>query len=101
MKAIQKRYHGPTQTISYARVSASAYGSRLYVAWQHELSEESNHKLACLTLAKQRKWFGRWQMGSLPREGDYCFVRLPKKLNLPHDDNRLICTPDSNGELER
>lgn len=100
MQAIATRYHGPTNGVSYARVSATCNAKRIYYSWQHDLSDEDNHKFAFIRLARQLYWFGPWQMGSLPRSEDYVFVRVLKYRDV-EDRCSILVTNDTNGELER
>lgn len=74
MKAIQTRYHGPTNTRG-SRISAfDEDGNRISVPYDYALSGEAVHRAAAEALCNKMKWTGRLAGGST-RTG-YVFVFL-------------------------
>jgi hypothetical protein len=72
MKAIETKYHGPTNTRG-ARITASDLdGNRITVPYPHELSGEDVHRVAAEALRDKMGWSGRLIGGST--KAGYVFV---------------------------
>jgi hypothetical protein len=72
MKAIQTKYHGPTNTRG-SRISASDLdGNRVSISYPHELSGEAVHRKAADALCEKMGWNGALIGGAI-RNG-YVFV---------------------------
>jgi len=67
-KAIETRYHGPTNTRP-ARVSARCDAGRIILAWDHALGGDGNHRAAAVALATRHGWPADMIGGSLPGSG--------------------------------
>ena len=73
MVAIVTRYHGPTNTKG-TRYSASAQGYKVYVAIDHALDEEENHRQAAVKLCKKIGWDADRFFGGFMDNGDGAWV---------------------------
>lgn len=72
MKAIETRYHGPTNTRG-SRISASdGDGNRVSISYPYELSGMAVHQSAAIALAVKMNWTGRLIGGST--KAGYVFV---------------------------
>jgi hypothetical protein len=79
MKAIQTKYHGPTNAKG-SRISAKAEGiGRIYIPYPHELSGVDCHRKAAWTLMDKLGWNKSYNLvsGALP-DGTYahCLVGI-------------------------
>ena len=73
MKAIQTKYHGPTNTRG-ARISASDLdGNRTSISYPHEFIGERTHWEAAHALCLKMGWSGTLHGGALGA-GSYVFV---------------------------
>jgi len=74
MKAIETRYHGPTNTRG-ARITASDLdGNRVTIGYPHELSGEACHQAAADALMNKMGWSGRLAGGATKRGYVFVFV---------------------------
>lgn len=71
MKAIQTKYHGPTNTRG-SRISATDGGNKVTIPYPHELSGELVHRKAAEALCAKMGWQGELVSGSL--KTGYVFV---------------------------
>lgn len=78
MKAIETRYHGPTNTRG-SRISASdSDGNRVSIPYPYELSGEDVHRKAAEALAHKMGWLTdgmRLEAGATKRGYVFVFVR--------------------------
>lgn len=78
MKAIQTKYHGPTN-YSGSRISATCDAGRVVVPYNHALNIDDNHRSAADTLALSLGWGKHgpqalnWTTGTL-KDGSYVHV---------------------------
>lgn len=74
MKAIQTKYHGPTNTRG-SRITASAEGVKsLSINYPHEFSGMDAHAQAALALCKRHGWNGKLVGGGLKDSYVFCFA---------------------------
>ena len=74
MKAIETKYHGPTNTRG-ARISASDLdGNRISLPYPHELSGEAVHRQAAEALRDKMGWAGEMIGGATKRGYAFVFV---------------------------
>ena len=73
MKAIETKYHGPTNTRG-ARISATDMdGNRISVPYPHEAQMgEAAHRVAAEALCRKMRWSGRLIGGAV--KSGYAFV---------------------------
>lgn len=73
LKAIETKYHGPTN-FRGSRITARAEGGHhVTVSYPHQLSGAACHAYAARQLAEKLGWAGKWHVGGLPK-GGYVFV---------------------------
>lgn len=84
MHAIITKFHGPTNTRG-SRVSASAAGRRVYVAYDHSYASYDNHGRAVEALCQDRQWpvgevnehgHFRWTGGEIPNGYAFVYARI-------------------------
>lgn len=75
MKAIETKYHGPTNTRG-SRISASDGDNRISISYPHELSGEDVHRAAALALCAKLGWAGEMIAGGT--KAGYVFVFVPQ-----------------------
>lgn len=85
-KAIETRYHGPTNTRGSRHSARADGGHRIMVSAPPELGVVESHAYAARKLAEKLEWTGRWFVGGMPR-GGYIFVLVPKWAT---DDNGTL-----------
>jgi hypothetical protein len=74
MKAIETKYHGPTNTRG-ARISATdGDGNRIYISYPYELSGEDVHRKAADALCRKMDWPGTLAGGATKRGYVFVFV---------------------------
>ena len=74
MKAIETKYHGPTNTRG-ARISASdGDGNRISIPYPYELSGEAVHRKAAERLCDKMQWSGALVGGATKRGYTFVFV---------------------------
>jgi len=75
MKAIETRYHGPTNTRG-SRISASDQdGNRISISYPYELSGEAVHRKAANALCSKMNWPGKLAAGATKRGYVFVFVK--------------------------
>lgn len=65
MKAIQTKYHGPTNTRG-SRIIAKCDGGSVMVSYDHALNNDRNHAAAAQALMRKMAWTGNLEAGTLP-----------------------------------
>jgi hypothetical protein len=74
MKAIETKYHGPTDTRG-ARISATdSDGNRVSIPYPYELSGEAVHRMAADRLCEKMGWSGQLAGGATKRGYVFVFV---------------------------
>lgn len=76
MKAIQTKYHGPTNTRG-SRISASDEdGNRVSIPYPHEMTGMDCHAKAAISLCNKMGWTGTLHGGALKNR--FVFVFAPR-----------------------
>lgn len=78
MKAIETRYHGPTDTKGARITATDGDGHRLTIAYPYELSGEACHRHAAEALCRKLGWTGELAGGSTARGYVFVFVGGPR-----------------------
>lgn len=72
MKAIETRYHGPTDHRGARIIASDSDGNRVTIGYPHELSGEAVHRKAAEALRDKMGWTGELIAGGTKH--GYCFV---------------------------
>ena len=72
MKAIETKYHGPTDTRGSRITASDSDGNRVSIPYPYELSGEECHRKAARRLCQKMGWKGRLTGGAL--KSSYVFV---------------------------
>ena len=65
LQAIETRFLAPTNTLGSRVVAVSCGGSRLTLAWSHDLDAAANHRAVAVALMRRLGWGGRLVTGTL------------------------------------
>lgn len=74
MKAIQTKYHGPTNTRGSRIRATDRDGHSVTIPYPHELSAEEGHRLAAKKLCEKMNWRGELATGGFPDSYVHVFV---------------------------
>ncbi len=77
MQTIETKYFGPAGRGARVKATTSS-GETVTVPYDPGLSDEDNHHLAAMTLARKLKWTGRMVAGGARRGNGNIYVFLPK-----------------------
>lgn len=73
LRAIQTKFHGPTNTKGSRVIADDGDGRRIIVSWDHALNSEGNHEAAADQLARKHGWKGRVR-GAPHRPGSWLWI---------------------------
>lgn len=85
LKAIETKYHGPTNTRGSRHSAKAEGGHRIMVCAPMELGIVECHAYAAKQLAEKLGWTGRWYIGGT--KAGYVFVCLPVSTLAATDGN--------------
>lgn len=74
MKAIQTKYHGPTNTRGSRIIADDGDGNRVSISYPYELSGEDVHRKAAEALREKMGWKGELVGGALKNSYVWVFV---------------------------
>lgn len=77
MKAIETKFHGPTNTRGSRITASDCDGNRVTVSTDYSLDSEANHRRAAVALCDKMRWNGAETMIAGSVKGGYVFVFLP------------------------